>query len=186
MLRLHVINPRGMIEDVIVMVKCCYFPADFLVLDMTSPKNVNDSTIILGCPFLATTEANIGCKTRVVVMSYGGERVPLKVFNEQGNNEECHTFTIQHDPSEIPGISPENHGMSSLLPNPSPYLFRKVEVGNYEFRMQNERLKINLKSIKKENDMHDRLEQLTKENKNLKRKLRIHSYKRRKRKQHPN
>ena len=159
MLRLHVINPRGMLEDVIVKVKGCYFPVDFLVLDITSPKNVNDSTIILGRPFLATAEANIGCKTGVVVMLYGGKRVPLKFFNEirgfddieeQGNNEECHTITIEHDPSEIPGISPENRGMSPLLPNPSPYLFRRVEVGNYELRMQNERLKINLKSIKKE------------------------------------
>ena len=74
--------PRGMIEDVIVKVEGCYFPVDFLVLDMTSPENVNDSTIILGHPFLATDEANIDCKTGVVVMRYGGERVSLKVFSE--------------------------------------------------------------------------------------------------------
>ena len=49
---------------------------------MTSLENVKDSTIILGHPFLATAEANIDCKTRVVVMSYGGKRVPLKIFNE--------------------------------------------------------------------------------------------------------
>ena len=57
------IEIRGMIEDVIVKVEGCCFPVDFLVLDMTSPKNVNDSTIILGRPFLATAEANIDCKT---------------------------------------------------------------------------------------------------------------------------
>ena len=100
-----------MIEDVIVKVEGCCFPADFLVLDMTSPENVKDSTIILGRPFLATAEANIDCKTGVVVMSYSGKTVPLKVFNEikgfedieeQGNIEECHTITIEHDPSEIP------------------------------------------------------------------------------------
>ena len=94
--------PRGMIEDVIVKVEGCCFPVDFLELDMTSPKNVNDSTIILGRPFLATAKANIDCKIGVVVMSYGGERIPLKVFNEikdfddiegQGHNEECHTIT---------------------------------------------------------------------------------------------
>ena len=123
--------PRGMIENVIVKVEGFYFPAYFLVLDMTSPENVKDSTIILGRPFLATTEANIDCKTGVVVMSYGGKRVPLKIFNEikgfedieeQGNIKECHTATIEHDPSEIPRISSQNHGMSPLLPNPSPYL----------------------------------------------------------------
>ena len=187
--------PRGMIEDVIVKVKCCCFPVDFLVLDMTSPKNVDDSTIILGRPCLATVEANIYCKTGVVVMSYSGKRVPLKVFNEikgfedieeQGNIEECHTITIEHDPSEIPRISSQNHGMSPLLPNPSPYLFRRVEVGNYELKIKNERLKLNLKAIQeREKDMHDRVEQLTKENENLKIKLRIHNYKRRKRKTMP-
>ena len=71
--------------------------------------------------------------------------------------------------------------MSLLLPNLSPYVFRSVEVDNYELKMENERLKINLQSIKeREKYMHDRVEKLTKENKNLKRKLRIHSYKRRK------
>ena len=127
--------PRGMIEDLIVKEEGYYFLVDFLVLHMTSPKNVNDSTIILGRPFLATAEANIDCKTGLVVMSYGGKRVPLKVFNEikdfddiegQGHNEECHTITIEHDLSEIPRIRSQNHGMSPLLPNPSPYLFRRV------------------------------------------------------------
>ena len=184
--------PRGRIEDVIVNVEGCCFPADFIVLDMTSPENVKDSTIILGRPFLATAEANIDCKTGVVVMSYGGKRVPLKVFNEikgfedieeQENIEECHTITIEHDPSEIPRISSQNHGISPLLPNPSPHLFRRVEVGNYELKMENERLKMNLKSLKeREKEMHNRVEQLTKENENLKIKLRIHFYKRRKRK----
>ena len=125
--------PRGMIEDVIVKVEGCYFLADFLVLDMTSPENVKDSTIILGRPFLATAKANIDCKTGVVVMSYGGKRAPLKVFIEikdfddiegQGHNEECHTITTEFDPSDIPRISSQNHGISSLLPNPSPYLMK--------------------------------------------------------------
>ena len=187
--------PRGRIEDIIVKVEGCCFPVDFLVLDMTSPKNVDDSTIILGRPFLATAEANIDCKTGLVVMSYSGKRVPLKAFNEikdfedieeQGNNEECHTITIEHDPREIPRISSQDHGITSLLPNPSPYLFRRVDVDNYELKMENEILKINLKTIQeREKDMHEKVEQLIKENENLKIKLRIHSYKRRKRKTMP-
>ena len=86
------------------------------------------------------------------------------------------TLLPEHDPSEIPRISSQNHGMSPLLPNPL----------NYELKMENERLKINLKTIQeREKYMHDRVEQLTKENENLKIKLRIHSYKRRKRKKMP-
>ena len=71
-----------MIEDVIVKVEGCYFLVNFLMLDMSSLENVNDSTIILVCPFLATTEANMDCKTGIVVMSYGEERIPLKAFND--------------------------------------------------------------------------------------------------------
>ena len=91
-----------MIEDVLVKVEGYSFSVDFLVLDMTSPENVADSTIILGRPFLATIEASIDCKTGLVVILYGGKRVYLKIFNEikgfddieeQGNNEECHTIT---------------------------------------------------------------------------------------------
>ena len=125
-------------------------------------------------------------------MSYGGKRVSLKVFNEikgfddiqeQGHVEECHTITIEHDPSDIPRIPSQNHGMSPLLPNPSPYLFRRVEIGNYELKMENERLKMNLSTLKERvKDMHDRVDQLTEENENLKIKLRIHRYNRRKRK----
>ena len=75
----------------------------------------------------------------------------IKVFDDiekQENNEECHTITIENDPKEIPRIFSQNHGISPLLPSPSAYLFRRVEVGNYELNMENERLKINFKTIK--------------------------------------
>ncbi|RVW72371.1 hypothetical protein CK203_056227 [Vitis vinifera] len=54
--------PRGMIEDVLVQVDQFYYPMDFVVLDMDSvAKGTNCIPIILGRPFLATSNAIINC-----------------------------------------------------------------------------------------------------------------------------
>ncbi|RVW22985.1 hypothetical protein CK203_093640 [Vitis vinifera] len=54
--------PRGVIEDVLVQVDKFYYPVDFVVLD-TDPtvKEANYVPIILGRPFLATSNAIINC-----------------------------------------------------------------------------------------------------------------------------
>ena len=72
--------PKGLVEDVIINIEGCYFPADFLILDMTPPKDLKEATIILGRPFLATAQANINCKTGIVDMFCGDEQISLNVF----------------------------------------------------------------------------------------------------------
>ena len=49
-------RPHGIVEDVIVKVKNCYLPVDFIIVDMKSTKDFTDSPIILGRPFLATAK----------------------------------------------------------------------------------------------------------------------------------
>ena len=52
--------PRGRIEDVLVQVDKFYYPMDFFVLDMDPiVKGTNYVPIILGRPFLATSNAII-------------------------------------------------------------------------------------------------------------------------------
>ena len=52
--------PRGVIEDVLVQVDSFYYPMDFVVLDMDPiVKETNYVPIILGRPFLATSNAII-------------------------------------------------------------------------------------------------------------------------------
>ena len=41
----------------IVKVENCYFPVDFIIVDMKSTKDLTNSPIILGRPFLATAKA---------------------------------------------------------------------------------------------------------------------------------
>jgi hypothetical protein len=74
--------PRGIVEDVLVKVVKFYFPVDFIVLD-TEPVQVIGSEIpmILGRPFLATANALINCRSRVMKISFGSMTVELNIFH---------------------------------------------------------------------------------------------------------
>ena len=52
-------RPHGVVEDVIVKAENCYFPLDFIIVDMKSTKDFTDSPIIIGRTFLATAKAII-------------------------------------------------------------------------------------------------------------------------------
>ena len=54
-----VLKPHDIVEDVIVRIEGCYFPVDFLVVDMKITKELSQAPVILGRPFLATTKAII-------------------------------------------------------------------------------------------------------------------------------
>ena len=74
--------PRGIVKDVLVQVDKFYFPVDFVVLD-TQPV-VNQETqflVILGRPFLATTNAIIHCRGGLMTLSFGNMTVNLNIFN---------------------------------------------------------------------------------------------------------
>ena len=73
--------PRGMIEDVLVQVDKFYYPVDFVVLD-TDPvaKRTNCIPIILGRPFLATSNAIINCRNGVMQLTFGNTTLELNIF----------------------------------------------------------------------------------------------------------
>jgi hypothetical protein len=72
---------RGIIEDVLIQVEKFYFPVDFIVLD-TEPVEIIGSEIpvILGQPFLATTNALINCRLGVMKISFENMTVELNIF----------------------------------------------------------------------------------------------------------
>ncbi|RVW19103.1 hypothetical protein CK203_087620 [Vitis vinifera] len=91
--------PRGMIEDVLVQVDKFYYPVDFVVLD-TDPvaKGTNCIPIILGRPFLATSNAIINCRNGVMQLTFGNMTLELNLFymcnkqfhpGEEGPEEVC-------------------------------------------------------------------------------------------------
>ena len=84
--------PRGMVEDVLVQVDKFYFPVDFIVLD-TEPVVHSNSQIpvILGRPFLATSNAHINCRNGLMQLSFGNMTLELNIFNickQPANNED--------------------------------------------------------------------------------------------------
>ncbi|RVW45773.1 Gag-Pol polyprotein [Vitis vinifera] len=71
--------PRGVIEDVLVQVDNFYYPVDFIVLD-TDPtvKEANLVPIILGRPFLATSNAIINCRNGLMQLTFEEEAAAEK------------------------------------------------------------------------------------------------------------
>ncbi|RVW88084.1 hypothetical protein CK203_044387 [Vitis vinifera] len=97
--------PRGVIEDVLVQVDKFYYPVDFVVLD-TDPivKGINYVPIILGRPFLATSNAIINCRNGVMQLTFGNMTLELNIFHlcqkhihpeeDEGPEEVCMIDTL--------------------------------------------------------------------------------------------
>ena len=74
--------PKGTIEDVLIQVDRFYYPVDFVVLD-TEPVAVgpNHVPIILGRPFLATSNAIINYWNGVMQLTFGNMTLELNIFH---------------------------------------------------------------------------------------------------------
>ena len=83
--------PKGIVEDVLVKVDKFYYPVDFVVLD-NEPIAVgpNHVPIILGRPFLATSNAIINCRNGVMQLTFGNMTLELNIFH----------LSNKHKPSE--------------------------------------------------------------------------------------
>ena len=91
-------------EDVLIQVNKFYYHVDFVVLD-TKPVEVgaNYVPIILGRPFLATSNAIINCRNGVMQITFGNMTLELNIFHlskrhmqpmEEGLEEICIIDTI--------------------------------------------------------------------------------------------
>ena len=80
--------PKGLVEDVLVKVDKFYYLVDFVVLD-TEPieKGPNHVPIILGRPFLATTNAIINCRNGVMQLTFGNMTLELNIFHLNNNHK---------------------------------------------------------------------------------------------------
>ncbi|XP_058222954.1 uncharacterized protein LOC131332672 [Rhododendron vialii] len=74
--------PKGVVEDVLVQVDQFVYPVDFVVLD-TCPVPAAQSSvpIILGRPFLATSDAVIHCRDGRLNMSFGNMKMQVNMFH---------------------------------------------------------------------------------------------------------
>ena len=74
--------PKGTIDDVLIQVDRFYYPVNFVVLD-TEPVTVgpNHVPIILGRPFLATSNAIINWWNGVMQLTFGNMTLELNIFH---------------------------------------------------------------------------------------------------------
>ena len=128
--------PRGIVKDVLVPVDKFYFHVDFVVLD-TKPV-VNQGTqfpVILGRPFLATANAILHCRGRLMMLSFGKMTVNLNIFNvikEIGDGEDVYEvnmigFVVQN---YVDNVSYDDPLMSYLV---SPSWVEEVTTSESEF-----------------------------------------------------
>jgi hypothetical protein len=72
------IKPEGVIEDLIMSVESWNYPVDFMVLQ---PKTkLGGHPLILGRPWLATTDAFISCRSGSMTISNGYETKQLTLY----------------------------------------------------------------------------------------------------------
>ena len=74
--------PKGTVEDVLIQVNKFYYPVDFVVLD-TEPAatGANYVPIILGRPFLATSNVIINCRNGVMQLTFENMTLELNIFH---------------------------------------------------------------------------------------------------------
>ncbi|KAJ8764186.1 hypothetical protein K2173_005114 [Erythroxylum novogranatense] len=84
-------HPVGIIEDILVQVKGLVFPADFYVLDM-STEVVQDTSLILGRPFLRTASTMISMKEGKITMEVGDQRVSFNMYEAMKHPNEDYSL----------------------------------------------------------------------------------------------
>jgi hypothetical protein len=72
------IKPEGVIEDLIISVESWNYPADFVVLQ--TKTKLGGHPLILGRPWLATTDAFISCRSGSMTISNGYETKQLTLY----------------------------------------------------------------------------------------------------------
>jgi len=72
---------RAIVKDVLVQVDKFIYPVDFIVLDTQPVEACNLIPVILGYSFLATSNALINCRDRVMKLSFENITLEMNIFN---------------------------------------------------------------------------------------------------------
>ena len=73
--------PKGTIKDVLIQVDKFYYPVDLSYLTRSRLQWGNHVPIILGRPFLATSNAIINCRNGVMQLNFGNMTLELDIFH---------------------------------------------------------------------------------------------------------
>ncbi|KAM1381425.1 hypothetical protein ACFX2I_023026 [Malus domestica] len=101
--------PKGVLEDVLVLVDHLIFPADFYVLEMDESDHAPSLPILLGRPFMKTAQTKIDVAKGLVTMAFGGDMISFKI------SESIETPNVVHSCCAIDKI--EKIGLDRSAPN---------------------------------------------------------------------
>ncbi|RDX70766.1 hypothetical protein CR513_49957, partial [Mucuna pruriens] len=87
-----IVQPLGVLEDVLVQVNELIFPADFYVLDMEDETSGKESTLILDRPFVMTARTKIDVHVGMLSMEFGDTLVEFNIFEAMKHPTEDHSF----------------------------------------------------------------------------------------------
>ncbi|RDX81857.1 hypothetical protein CR513_37420, partial [Mucuna pruriens] len=87
-----IVQPLGVLEDVLVQVNELIFPADFYVLDMEDEASGKESTLILGRPFLMIARTKIDVHAGMLYMEFGDTSVQFNIFEAMKHPTEDHSL----------------------------------------------------------------------------------------------
>ncbi|RDY06039.1 hypothetical protein CR513_10035, partial [Mucuna pruriens] len=89
---ISIVQPLGVLEDVLVQVNELIFPGDFYVLDMKDETSGQGSTLILGRPFLMTARTKINVHVGTISMEFGDTLVQFNIFEAMKHPTEDHSL----------------------------------------------------------------------------------------------
>ncbi|RDY13884.1 hypothetical protein CR513_01133, partial [Mucuna pruriens] len=87
-----IVQPLGVLEDVLVQVNELMFPADFYMLDMEDETSRKESTLILGRPFLMTPRTKIDVHAGTFSVEFGDTLVQFNIFEAMKHPTEDHSL----------------------------------------------------------------------------------------------
>ncbi|RDX96883.1 hypothetical protein CR513_20409, partial [Mucuna pruriens] len=87
-----IVQPLGVLKDVLVQVNELIFPIDFYVLDMEDETSGKKSTLILGRPFLMTARTKIDVHAEMLSMEFGDTLVQFNIFEAMKHPIEDHSL----------------------------------------------------------------------------------------------
>ncbi|RDY07800.1 Retrovirus-related Pol polyprotein from transposon gypsy, partial [Mucuna pruriens] len=87
-----VVQPIGILEDVLVQVNELIFSTDFYVLDMEDETSGKGSTLILGISFLMTARTKIHVHAKTLSMEFGDHLVQFNIFEVVKHPTEDHSL----------------------------------------------------------------------------------------------
>ena len=106
---------KGIVEDVLVKVDKFYYPVDFVVLD-TEPvaEGINQVPIILGRPFLATSNAIINCRNGFMQLTFCNMTLELNIFHLSNKHHSTKDEEQKLDEVCLSGTSVGKHSIQEL------------------------------------------------------------------------